>query len=101
MAVPPWLTLLVAGTVIAFGLYRLRLALRSDEEDERARRRKGLYAMPRRRHALFGLVYLLMGGILIAGMLGYSLNPFHLLAPQQEPQTQTPGIEVTPQTGAE
>lgn len=98
MNVPPWLTFLVAGTVIAFGLYRFRMVFRSAEEDERARRRKGLYALPRRTHALFGVLYLLLGAILIAGALGYSLNPFQLLTPQQESRD-TGGIQVTPRTG--
>ena len=74
MRVPVWLTLGIAALVIIFGAYRIRLAFRSDEEDARAKARKGLYAMGRRTHALVGIVYLLLGGALIATSFGW--NPF-------------------------
>jgi hypothetical protein len=72
MRVPVWLTLGVAVLVCVFGAYRIRLAFRSDEEDERARARKGLYAMARRTHLLIGVVYLLLGAGLIATSFGWS-----------------------------
>jgi Na+/H+ antiporter NhaD/arsenite permease-like protein len=75
MTVPPWLTFLIAGMVIFFGLYRLRIAMRSDADNERAMERKGLYGLPRRRHLLFGVLYLVLGGMLIAGALGYPIVP--------------------------
>ncbi len=74
MRVPVWLTLGVAILVLAFGAYRIHLAFRSDEEDQRARAKKGLYAMGRRTHFLIGLVYVLLGGALIATSFGW--NPF-------------------------
>lgn len=74
MRVPAWLTLGVAALVIIFGVYRLRLGFRSDEEDRRARARKGLYGMGRRTHFLIGVVYLLLGGALVATSFGW--NPF-------------------------
>jgi len=74
MRVPVWLTLGVAILVLAFGAYRIKLAFRSDEEDQRARARKGLYSMGRRTHFLIGIVYLLLGGGLIATSFGW--NPF-------------------------
>lgn len=74
MRVPVWLTLGVALLVCVFGAYRIRLAFRSDEADERARARKGLYAMGRRTHFLVGLVYLLLGAALVATSFGF--NPF-------------------------
>jgi hypothetical protein len=74
MRVPVWLTLGVAALVIIFGLYRIRLGFRNDEEDARARARKGLYAMGRRTHFLIGTVYLLLGGALVATSFGW--NPF-------------------------
>jgi hypothetical protein len=77
MRVPPWLTLGVAILVCVFGAYRIRLAFRSDEEDARARERRGLYAMGRRTHFLIGLVYLLLGGALVATTYGW--NPFGTL----------------------
>ena len=56
MRVPVWLTLGVAVLVCVFGAYRIRIAFRSDEEDRRARERKGLYAMGRRTHFLIGVI---------------------------------------------
>ncbi len=72
--VPIWLTFLVAGVVILFGGYRLKMAMRSKEEDEKARAQKGLYSLPRRTHVLFGILYLLLGVFLIAGAFGF--RPF-------------------------
>jgi hypothetical protein len=74
MRVPVWLTLGIAALVIIFGVYRMRIAFRSDEEDARAKTRKGLYAMGRRTHFLIGVVYLLLGGALVATSFGW--NPF-------------------------
>jgi hypothetical protein len=74
LVVPLWLSLLVAAVVITFGLYRIRLALRSAEEDEKARSKKGLYALPRRTHFLFGILYLLLGAFVIA--TGFGFRPF-------------------------
>jgi len=68
------LTVGVAILVIVFGIHRIRLSFRSDEEEERARKRKGLYAMGRRTHRLIGVVYLLLGAALVATSLGW--NPF-------------------------
>jgi len=72
MRVPVWLTLGVAVLVCLFGAYRIRLGFRSDEEDRRARERKGLYAMGRRTHFLIGVIYLLLGGALVATSFGWS-----------------------------
>ncbi len=74
MRVPIWLTLGVAALVMIFGVYRIRLGFRSDEEDARAREKKGLYAMARRTHFLVGVVYILLGGALTATSFGW--NPF-------------------------
>ena len=91
MRVPVWLTLGVAVLVCVFGVYRIRIALRSDEEDERARARKGLYAMTRRTHFLIGVIYLLLGGALIATSFGW--NP---LGSAIGPSTQAPGKDAAP-----
>jgi hypothetical protein len=75
MRVPVWLTLGVALLVCGFGLYRIRLAFRADPTgagDEAARPRRGLYAMRRRTHFLIGIIYLLLGGALIATSYGWS-----------------------------
>ena len=66
-----WLTLLVAAFVLAWGGYRIKLAFRSDEEQERAGARKGLFALGRRRHFLYGLIYLILGGMLVATAFGW------------------------------
>lgn len=76
MTLPSWVTFLVAAMVIAFGVYRIWIAMRSEDAETRARQKKGLYALPRRTHFLFGLLYLLLGGFLIAAGLGYKLSPF-------------------------
>jgi len=89
MRVPVWLTLGVALLVCVFGAYRIRLAFRSDAEDQRARERKGLYAMGRRTHFLVGLIYLLLGGALVATSFGW--NPFAgVLGPRESLRTEPP-----------
>jgi hypothetical protein len=89
MRVPVWLTLGVALLVCLFGAYRIRLAFRSDAEDERARQRKGLYAMGRRTHFLVGLIYLLLGGALVATSFGW--NPFDgVLGPRDSVRKEPP-----------
>jgi hypothetical protein len=86
MRVPVWLTLGVAVLVCVFGAYRIRMAFRSDEEDQRARERKGLYGMGRRTHFLIGVIYLLLGAGLIATTFGW--NPLGgLIGPRTEPPT--------------
>ncbi len=75
MNLPRWLVALVGGLVIVFGIYRMTLAFRSQEQDERARARGGMYGLPRRTQFLFGLVYLAMGVILILGLFGVHVIP--------------------------
>ena len=94
MRVPVWLTLGVALLVCLFGAYRIRLAFRSDAEDQRARERKGLYAMGRRTHLLVGVVYLLLGGALVATSFGW--NPF---GGAIGPDTETPTKDTAPSKG--
>ena len=94
MRVPVWLTLGVALLVCVFGAYRIRLAFRSDEEDQRARARKGLYAMGRRTHFLIGVIYLLLGGALVATSFGW--NPFGGLF---GPSTEAPTKDKAPTKG--
>jgi hypothetical protein len=91
MRLPVWLTIAVAALVCVFGAYRLRLAFRSDEDDQRARARKGLYSMGRRTHFLIGMVYLLLGAGLIATTLGW--NP---LGNMFDPSTQPPAKGAAP-----
>ena len=73
MRVPVWLTLGIAGLVVIFGVYRLRLAMKADDNSA-DKPRKGLYAMGKRTHLLIGIVYLLLAGALVATSFGW--NPF-------------------------
>lgn len=95
MRIPVWLTLGVAILVISFGVHRIRLSLRSQEEEARARQRKGLYAMGRRTHRLIGIVYLLLGGALVATTFGW--NPFgDLFGPATEMSKDKPASRSIP-----
>jgi hypothetical protein len=82
-----------AALVIIFGLYRIKLSFRNDEEDERARAKKGLYAMSRRSHRLVGIVYLLLGGFLIAASFGW--NPVGKLIGPSSESPKTPAAAPT------
>jgi hypothetical protein len=76
LTLPRWLVLLVGALVIAFGLYRIRMGFRSDEEDQKARARGGMYGFPRRTHALIGIVYLIMGTMLVLSGFGIEILQF-------------------------
>ena len=76
VTIPRWVFFLVAVWVIAFGVFRIVVALRRQGQDEGAPdrpnyRRRGLYALAPRTHVLFGIVYLLLGASLIAMGLGW------------------------------
>jgi hypothetical protein len=70
MRVPSWLSFLIAGLVIAFGLYRVRLALTAADVYAERRGRGAMYALPRRTHLVVGIVYLILGGWLVATAFG-------------------------------
>lgn len=74
LRLPIWLTLGIAALIIIFGVYRIVLSRRTDEEEARAQKRKGLYGMGRRTHLLIGIIYLLLGGAIVATSFGW--NPF-------------------------
>ena len=74
---PVWLVVLVGIVVTLFGLFRMRLALRSPEEQGRARRQGGVFGYPRRTHVLFGIVYIAMGVLLILGAMGVKMPWMH------------------------
>jgi hypothetical protein len=82
-ALPLWLVVTIGSLVVLFGLYRLRLALRSREEHERASARGGLYGYSRQRQLLYGLVYIVLGALLLAGAFGLRMPWQHDVAPQQ------------------
>lgn len=75
MQLPPWVPILVGALVISFGCYRIKLSFRSKPDEEAARRRGGLYGLPRRTQLLVGIVYVLLGGWLILSALGVKLVP--------------------------
>jgi hypothetical protein len=75
LSLPPWVFLAIGSIVIIFGAYRMRLAFRSQEDDERAKQRGGLYGMGRRTHFLVGVVYILMGLALVLGAFGVHVLP--------------------------
>ena len=95
MRVPVWLTLAVAAVVIFFGLFRIRMGLRPvakpDEPPRRSVMGGGLYRMSPRMHLVIGVVYLLLGGALIATSFGW--NPF---GGAFGPSTETPSKDKAP-----
>jgi hypothetical protein len=97
MHVPTWLTIGIALVVCGFGLYRISLAFRSDRsgEPDQGRTRRGFYAMGKRTHFLIGVIYLLLGGALIA--TSYGFNPFgNMFGPRTEP----PAKDTAPAKGS-
>jgi uncharacterized membrane protein HdeD (DUF308 family) len=76
MAIPRWIFFLVAVWVIAFGVFRIVVAVRRQrlaraEPDRPNFMKRGLYALSPRTHILFGVVYILLGGCLVAMGLGW------------------------------
>ena len=76
MHVPPWFTMAFAIIVIAFGLYRIRLALKKvdPEAAKGSVMGGGFYRMSPRAHLVIGILYLALGGALVATSFGW--NPF-------------------------
>jgi hypothetical protein len=72
MRIPLWLTLVVVFWVLLWGSYRIYLGFRSKAEDVRARARGGLFGMSKRTHILWGIIYLLLGAGLLAGVFGWT-----------------------------
>ena len=78
MALPAWVFFLVAVWVMAFGVFRIVVAVKrkrllaSDPERPNLMKR-GLYALSPRTHILFGVVYILLGGTLVA--MGFGWQP--------------------------
>ena len=93
MRIPVWATLVAATFVTGFGLFRIYLAVKKTSPD--APPRRGLYGMSSKAHLVTGIVYLLLGGALIATTLGW--NPFGdyfagdtKTPPKSEAPTKTP-----------
>src|SRR3569623_1792359 len=89
---PPWRTLGFAIFVIAFGLYRIRLSLKKvDPEAAPGEGRVmggGFYRMSPRTHLVIGVLYLALGGTLVATSFGW--NPFgSMFAPKADQPAKT------------
>jgi uncharacterized iron-regulated membrane protein len=93
MRVPQWLTLAIAVVVMIFGAYRLWLATRKQPADEpdRPGRKRGFYGMSKKTHLAIGVMYMLLGGALVATSMGW--NPF---AGAVGPDTVTPTKDTAP-----
>lgn len=79
MVLPRWIPFLIAAWVIAFGILRLRIATRKDEDENEDNpkpnyRKGGYYARSKRSHMLFGIAYLILGGYCIAMGFGYQFD---------------------------
>ncbi len=72
MAIPQWLSFTIAGLVIAFGAYRLWIAVAGPSNEERAKHRRGVLAMSRRSNGLVAILYFIVGGLLVASSFGWS-----------------------------
>jgi hypothetical protein len=97
--VPPWVTLGVAVLVIVFGLYRIRMSLK--KPDPNAAKKSvmggGLYRISPKAHLVIGLLYLALGGALIATTFGWSpLSGFGTKTePPATPKKLPGGIEMS------
>jgi len=78
--VPQWLTLLVALVVLGFGAFRIWLSFKPEQPEKpktshsRSLFAGGFYRMGKRTHLFVGIIYVLLGGALIATSFGW--NPF-------------------------
>jgi hypothetical protein len=74
VSIPRWLLFLVAAWVIAFGVFRIVVALRRRPAEGQGPNfmRRGLYARAPRTHIIFGALYVLLGGFLIATGFGWA-----------------------------
>jgi hypothetical protein len=99
MVLPRWIPFLIAAWVIAFGILRLRIATRKEDDDSSKPnyRKGGYYARSKRSHALFGVAYLILGGYCIAMGFGYTFDIVGACRGKQsqsQPQTDERGVPV-------
>lgn len=72
MNIPVWVTYAIAALVIVFGIHRIRISMRTDEQEAAGAQRRGLYGMSRRAHRIIGMLYIALGALLVATALGWS-----------------------------
>jgi hypothetical protein len=74
VTIPRWLLFLVAAWVIGFGVFRIYIALRPHKlsPNRPDYMQKGMFARSPRTHVLFGAVYIILGGFLIATGFGWA-----------------------------
>ncbi len=77
--------------MIFFGLYRIRMGLAKAPADDSVKRRSGFYRMSPRVHLTIGVLYLALGGALIATSFGW--NPF---GKNIGPTTEVPAKDAAP-----
>lgn len=78
LALPAWVFFLVAVWVVAFGVFRIVMAVKrsklaASDPDRPNFMKRGLYALSPRTHILFGVVYIVLGGCLVA--MGFGWQP--------------------------
>jgi hypothetical protein len=114
VTIPRWILFLVAAWVIAFGVFRIYIALRPRHGTVQGTApnfmRKGLYARAPRTHVLFGVLYVILGGFLIATGLGWApvvdmaacagqALPDRADPPPSRPDSR-PAVPIAPATGS-
>jgi len=77
MVLPRWLVFVLAAWVVVFGVYRLWVAFRREGGDDKTPhwRQVSVFGRTKRAHAIYGIAYLLLGGMLLATGFGVQM-PF-------------------------
>jgi len=78
ISIPPWVVGVVGPVVALFGIYRIYIGIRPNPAQAKA---KGLYGMGGRTHILIGIVYVVMGSLLLASAFGFRLFGGHKAKP--------------------
>ena len=75
MLIPRWVVIVAAVWVLAFGAYRVSIAIRQQRRPASPDRpnfsKRGLWGQSPRRHIILGSFYLFMGVILIGMAMGW------------------------------
>ena len=73
MSVPPWSLFAIAAWLLLFGAFRIGVGLRGRRQQAENDAPRGLLALSWRRHVVFGVFYLAVGGYLVIMGLGYGV----------------------------